>query len=102
PDCNDVNASINPDVTEVLNGIDDNCNGIIDDIPVCQVPVNLSINKITSISAKLKWHEVAEAGGYTVRYKVANTNPWKYGTTYHNSKPIGGLLPGTVYVWEVQ
>ena len=31
-DINDTNAAINPAATEVLNGIDDNCNGIVDDL----------------------------------------------------------------------
>ena len=30
-DCNDGNASINPDAAEVCNGVDDNCNGQIDE-----------------------------------------------------------------------
>lgn len=31
PDCDDLSASINPDGSEVCNGFDDNCNGVIDD-----------------------------------------------------------------------
>ena len=30
-DCNDTTLIINPDATEICNGIDDNCNGLIDD-----------------------------------------------------------------------
>ncbi|GMV43579.1 MAG: hypothetical protein AMXMBFR64_52950 [Myxococcales bacterium] len=30
-DCNDLAASVNPDATEVCNGVDDNCNGQVDE-----------------------------------------------------------------------
>src|SRR5438270_2300123 len=30
-DCNDNNADINPAKTDVANGIDDNCNGVVDE-----------------------------------------------------------------------
>lgn len=29
-DCNDANAAVNPGAAEVVNGIDDNCNGVVD------------------------------------------------------------------------
>ncbi|HEX8705537.1 MAG TPA: putative metal-binding motif-containing protein, partial [Myxococcaceae bacterium] len=30
-DCNDLNASVNPGAAEVCNGVDDNCNGSVDE-----------------------------------------------------------------------
>ncbi len=32
-DCNDTDASVNPDATEVFDGIDNNCDGKVDDVP---------------------------------------------------------------------
>jgi len=31
-DCNDDDANVNPDATEVCNGKDDNCSGTVDDV----------------------------------------------------------------------
>ena len=33
-DCDDTDPFVTPDATEVANGIDDDCNGIVDDLPV--------------------------------------------------------------------
>ncbi len=43
-DCNDANAAINPGATEVCDGLDNNCNGTIDE--GC-LPVTISINDVS-------------------------------------------------------
>jgi uncharacterized delta-60 repeat protein len=57
-DCNDGNSAINPGATEVLNGIDDNCNGQIDE--------GLGSRHYTLIPARI------EAENYSAMHGVQN------------------------------
>ncbi len=56
-DCNDNNASISPAAAEVCNGVDDNCNGQVDENRVCNTaPVLQSIgNKTVSENGTLSF-----------------------------------------------
>jgi hypothetical protein len=88
-DFNDSNPAVNPGVIEVCgNGIDDNCNGLVDEVgcSVCQNATNFSSTSITAISAVLNW--------------VANANPqqWQlqYKTTATGSKWVDVFLTGNI------
>jgi N-acetylneuraminic acid mutarotase len=100
-DCNDANATINPGGIEILNELDDNCNGIIDDI-TCISPDSLQVVNISTESAKLKWNSVAVAISYKLRYKEAATGSWINLAPQAHSKLIENLTPETNYTWQVK
>jgi PKD repeat protein len=60
-DCNDKNASINPAATEVCDGVDNNCNGVIDEglgtttcgVGACQVTISNCIDGVPQVCVPL-------------------------------------------------
>ncbi|GBD04230.1 hypothetical protein HRbin19_01540 [bacterium HR19] len=65
-DCNDFSPLINPGQPEICNGVDDNCDGVIDDVacgvPVCPTSLTATYffrSSTGDISIKLEWNDPA-------------------------------------------
>lgn len=68
-------------------------------IPGLSIPAATSIG---SISAVLHWQFVPGATNYGIRYHVAGAPSWVYTTSTTNYKTISGLVPSSVYEFQVR
>ncbi|MBP9882027.1 MAG: T9SS type A sorting domain-containing protein [Chitinophagales bacterium] len=100
-DCNDTNSFVHPGALELSNGIDDDCNGLIDDLP-CPLPGNIFASNITAASATLSFDLPVQATSSKVRYKVGSSSAWTKLEVTGNSISVEGLSANTKYIWQVQ
>jgi hypothetical protein len=64
-DCNDLAANVHPFAVEQCNGVDDNCNGAIDDVGLPGPVASVQLDKQPGTTG-VDWPALAEATGYDV------------------------------------
>lgn len=106
-DCNDGNAFVNPNATEVCNGIDDNCNGQIDEGVQSTFYVDIDADGFGDIATSTL--ACTAPTGYVSNSldcndAIASINPntiWYYdadGDTYYGSSTASCTSPGAGYM----
>ncbi len=93
-DCNDTNAFIHPGVAEICNGIDDNCNGIIDEscYPAVIIGKQVWMSKNLDVTTYRNGDPIPEVQSGSA-WSALTTGAW---CNYDNN-PGNGAIYGRLY-----
>jgi hypothetical protein len=70
----------------------------------CYPPNELKATNITTTSAHIAWNHLIVADSFMVRYHISGSNnyTWKFIDGNYHSVDLNGLMPSTIYEWEVR
>ena len=97
-DCNDGNAAINPAATEVCDGIDDNCDGSIDEGCIPDYIITTTGNGIiiTDITGSSETLEMSQSGG-DINFNVAGRT-YSLDGGFVTAFPVNVPLAGATFI----
>jgi hypothetical protein len=106
-DCDDAHSTAFPGAPEICDGIDNNCDGQVDEgcSGTCQNASSLSTTNITLTGARLNWTAATNPAAWEVQYKsTAKGSKWTSLTLagFIRSTNILRLMANQVYNWHIR
>ncbi|XOV91904.1 MAG: choice-of-anchor tandem repeat GloVer-containing protein [Bacteroidota bacterium] len=102
-DCDDNDPDVHPDFVEILDGKDNNCDGMVDNLPPCGYPTNILITVTGDETIDVNWSPTSTIYEYQIFYKVVGTSAgWENIATNENQISISGLYSGTDYWLKIR